>query len=65
MKNELEKKDRRAFLKGASATAVAVGTGAVSANVLADATSAEIKPVVKEGYRETDHVREYYRLARF
>ena len=54
---------RRAFLKGAAVTTAAVGTGAVATSAVAS-TDAEPKQVEKHGYRETDHVREYYRLAR-
>ncbi len=56
-------KTRRSFLKGAAVTTAAVGTGAVSSGVLADAGTTP-KKVEKQGYRETDHVRDYYRLAR-
>ena len=56
-------KTRRAFLKGAAVTTAAVGTGAV-AGTAAASSDAEPKRAQKQGYRETDHVREYYRLAR-
>lgn len=56
-------KNRRAFLKGAALTTAAVGTGAVTGSAVASNTD-EPKKAEKHGYRETDHVREYYRLAR-
>jgi nitrous oxide reductase len=60
--------DRRAFLKGVAvaggATAVAVAGGAAVADV--SAGKAEVaKAKVGTGYHETDHIREYYRLAQF
>lgn len=55
---------RRSFLKGA-----AVGTAAVSAGVISNQAVAEdvdvSKTKLKQGYQETKHVKEYYRLARF
>ncbi len=56
-------KTRRAFLKGAAITTAAVGTGAVAGTAVASSET-EPKKAVKQGYQETDHVREYYRLAR-
>ena len=55
--------NRRSFLKGAALTTAAVGTGVTSRSVLAD-DDAQTKKAVRQGYRESDHVREYYRLAR-
>jgi hypothetical protein len=56
-------KTRRSFLKGAAVTTAAVGTGVASRGVLAgDETTPE--KAARKGYRETDHVRAYYRLAR-
>ncbi len=55
--------DRRAFLKGAAVTTAAVGAGVVAPGALADVPET-LKPEKKSGYRETDHVRAYYRLAR-
>ncbi len=55
--------DRRDFLRlaglGATAGAVAVATGASSE----EAEAAE--PGKSAGYRETAHVRQYYKLASF
>ena len=68
-KTERPKRDRRAFIKGAAAvggvTAVAVAGGAAVANVSPDETpqaQAKASPE-KKGYRETEHVRKYYRSA--
>lgn len=59
---------RRRFLKG---LAVAGGSAALAATASAAATDVEEKADVAEstsskqsGYRETDHVRAYYRTAR-
>jgi len=57
--------ERRTFLKGAAVTTAAVGSGAITANALAEDVTKENKKPQKVGYQETDHVREYYRLARF
>ena len=60
-----QKMKRRKFLKGTAVAGAAVGTGALSAQSLAEV--ADDKPETPEptGYRETEHVRAYYRLARF
>ena len=60
-----EKVQRRSFIKGAAVAGTAVGAGILSAESLAEATVENPKPVSNKGYRETDHIREYYRLARF
>ncbi len=52
--------DRRSFLKLAGATAAASGAAVVP--VVAQAQEAEQKP--GQMYRETEHVRRYYELAR-
>jgi hypothetical protein len=57
--------DRRSFLKGATITTAAVGSGALAANVLAAETDPEKARPANLGYQETVHVKEYYRLARF
>ncbi len=68
-KTHRPRRDRRAFIKGVAAaggaTAVAVVGGAAIANVLPDETpqaQAKASPENK-GYRETEHVKKYYRLA--
>lgn len=64
------RRDRRTFLKGVAAaggaTAVAVAGGAAVADVSSKNTAkAEAEAPESKGYRETDHIREYYRLAQF
>tara|TARA_B100000959_G_scaffold98572_1_gene104265 strand:- start:57 stop:263 length:207 start_codon:yes stop_codon:yes gene_type:complete len=55
---------RRAFLKGAAtaggAAALVASTGSVAATVQPQAAASD-----GTGYRETDHVRGYYKSARF
>ncbi|MDX1513750.1 MAG: hypothetical protein R3174_08395 [Gammaproteobacteria bacterium] len=70
MSNKLQKprRDRRTFLKGVAAaggaTAVAVAGGAAVADVSpGKSPETEAKAPESKGYRETDHIREYYRLA--
>ena len=55
---------RREFLKAAGATGAAAGVAAV---VLSGKTAkaADLGGDSKSGYRETDHVKKYYELARF
>ena len=55
---------RRNFLKGAMVATTAVGAG--GAFGVAQAEPAHETPAEnrKQGYRETEHIREYYRLAR-
>lgn len=55
--------DRRSFLKLAGAGVV--GTGAVAASSVVPAEAEAVKPVEGHGYRETEHVRRYYELAKF
>lgn len=55
--------DRRNFLKLAGAGAVASGVALVSGKETAEASAAADQ---KDGlYKQTDHVRTYYELARF
>ena len=54
---------RRDFLKMSSVAAAAGGAALVSAESQAEA-SETVEPGFT-GYRETDHVRMYYKLARF
>jgi nitrous oxide reductase len=56
---------RRSFLKGAAVAGTAVGAGAVTSRTLAEATVDDAEPAQSSGYRETEHIRKYYRLARF
>ena len=60
-----DKVQRRSFLKGAAVAGAAVGTGAVSTQTLANAAAEQTEPAKNSGYRETDHIRAYYKLARF
>ena len=63
-----EKNRRRSFLKGAALSGVALGAGVAAGRALGEAApepSAPVKPDGNKGYRETSHIREYYRLARF
>ncbi|MCY4313559.1 MAG: twin-arginine translocation signal domain-containing protein [Gammaproteobacteria bacterium] len=55
---------RRSFLKGAAVATTAIGAGAAVG--VAQAEPVEDTPVKsqKQGYHETEHIREYYRLAR-
>ncbi len=69
-KSKTPRSDRRAFMKGVAvaggATAVAVAGGAAIADVSAEKTqTAKAKAEGSQGYHETDHIREYYRLAQF
>ena len=58
------KKSRREFLKVAGMTGAAAGAAAV---VLSEnkAHAAKLDSGQKAGYRETEHVKTYYELARF
>jgi hypothetical protein len=57
------KLDRRSLLKGAG---LALGAaGAATASKVAAAAPAQAEKAPTTGYAETDHVRTYYKLARF
>lgn len=56
--------DRRSFLRGVGAGAGAAGVAALVATDGAEAAPAE-KEHKAGGYRETEHVRRVYDLARF
>lgn len=65
--SQKSKQSRREFLKGAVATggaaAIVVSTGSTAA--IASEKVAEANPLKKEkGYRETQHIRDYYNSAR-
>ena len=64
--NFVDRSSRRNALKG---MAVLGGAAALSTTSSASAKSADLEPQQKApvslGYRETDHIREYYRRARF
>lgn len=62
--------DRRWFLKGAAITTAAVGCGVLATNAMAVEVDAKNSMAVKSkavktGYQETEHVRAYYKHARF
>ena len=66
--DEKPARTRRAFLKGAAAAGVAGVTGAAAGVAAADLPAAESTTAPAEadhGYRETAHIRAYYRAARF
>jgi len=62
-------KSRRNFLRRAvvatGATGAAAAAYATGTTVESTPDSAKPAPKSDKGYRETDHIREYYRLARF
>ncbi|MCI0429730.1 MAG: twin-arginine translocation signal domain-containing protein [Rhodospirillales bacterium] len=62
-KGTVSRSDRRGFLKLAGVGALAGGAAALGATKKAEAKAAEAPS--GRGYRETDHVRTYYRTARF
>jgi hypothetical protein len=53
---------RRFFLMGGSAVAAAAGAPLASTEAVADESQAER---VKARYKETDHVKNYYRVNRY
>ena len=55
---------RREFQKAAGATGAAAGVAAVALSGKT-AKAADLGGDSKSGYRETDHVKKYYELARF
>jgi hypothetical protein len=60
--NEPKQPDRRLFMKLASLGAAGASLGlAATEAVAADAPA----PGEQAGYRETEHVKAYYRMARF
>jgi len=56
---------RRAFLKGAAAAGMAGAAGVAAAGARPEATPAAGEPRAERNYRETAHIRAYYRAARF
>lgn len=59
-----EKLNRRAFFRAAGAVAGLAGLAAASLSGGSKA-KAGTAPAKRTGYRETTHVRTYYKLARF
>ncbi len=62
-KGTVSRTDRRDFLKLASVGAVAGGVATLGATKTGKA--AAVEGPKGRGYRESDHVRTYYRTARF
>jgi anaerobic selenocysteine-containing dehydrogenase len=62
-KGKVSKSDRRDFLKLAGVGAVAGGAAVLGGPKKADAAAAEAPS--GRGYRETEHVKKFYRSARF
>ena len=66
-----EPQGRREFLKRAAVTggavtmAAAAGTAAAGAGDPATASALDLETAESRGYRMTDHIERYYRLARF
>lgn len=58
------KTDRRAFLKFAGLGSVATGAALVAGGTPAEAESADAQSAAP-GYRESDHVKTFYKTARF
>jgi len=61
--------ERRRFLKGVAAAGGATALGSVFASGLmaperGGTADRKIQPQESRGYRETDHIREYYRTLR-
>ena len=63
-KTETTNVKRRSFLKGAAVSTVAVTSGAIAGNAVAENVP-ETPAKTKQGYKLTRHIKEYYRLARF
>ena len=64
-KDATEKVQRRTFVKGTAVAGAAVSTGVLSTRAMAESLDEEPKKTAHKGYQETEHVREYYKLARF
>ena len=62
-KDKVSRTDRRDFLKVAGVGALAGGAAALGATKKVEAATAEVP--ASRGYHETDHVRKFYRTARF
>ena len=62
-KKEVKSASRREFFKTVGLGAGAVAVAATSTSAKAESDSA--RGLHKPGYRETDHVKKYYALAKF
>ena len=60
-----EKISRREFFKQSGMAAGAAGGMALAATTGAESATVAAGGTKKAGYRETDHVRRYYELAKF
>jgi len=60
-----QKLQRRSFLKGVVVTGAAASSGVLTAESMAESTTDSPPLTDQKGYRETDHIREYYKTARF
>ncbi len=56
---------RRTVLKGTAVAGAAIGSGVLGTELLAETRETPGPVNRNKGYRETDHIRDYYRLARF
>ena len=65
MKKEAPSVTRRDFFRKAGLGAGAVGAAAVALKGEAKAAEADRDAPKSSGYRETEHVKKFYRLARF
>jgi len=65
--NEVSGGARRSFLKGAALAGATLGAGAAVARTLGETPqpAAPADAGRRNGYRETEHIRAYYRSARF
>lgn len=65
--SKVDRQSRRSALKGMAVLgSAALVSGTVATASAADATTQErVEQPESLGYRETDHVREYYKRARF
>lgn len=66
MTKKIDRSDRRRFLKSAAVVSGTAAAATLAGNAAAEMVEETAKPEAAQakGYRETDHVREYYRLAR-
>lgn len=64
MKHTKQKIQRRTFMQGGAIAGAAIGVG-IPARAIAGSIQETPRKAAAKGYHETDHIREYYRLARF
>jgi hypothetical protein len=63
-RQEAQTVSRRGFMRLAGQGAGAAGTGAIALATTGKVAKADDVPAPRSGYRESDHVRAYYELAR-